>query len=116
MNSSIKAHIVVFASITIFSLSLTATAEETDSHKHYKATMPGASHAEYTERQSEEANGGSKPAAKPKHAMRNGVQMTGRTHREHIVENGNSDQESSVDTKKTHKHYKQTMKGEKHNP
>ena len=93
--------------------SLPSFAEENASHKHYKATMPEASHKEYMEKKSDDV-AENQDAATPKHTMRNGVKMTEKTHREHIEKGKQNHDDAKEEDKSTHKHYKATMKGDKH--
>ncbi len=113
MKNSIEK--IVLASSLVFLLggALPSFAEENASHKHYKATMPEASHKDYMEKKSEDSAENQDTAA-PKHTMRNGVKMTGKAHREHIEKGKQNHDAAKEEDKSTHKHYKATMKGDKH--
>lgn len=113
MKNSIEKLFAISSLMLLLGGTLSTNAEENASHKHNKATMPEASHKEYVKKSSEESldNQG---AATPKHTMRNGVKMTEKTHREHIEKGKQNHDDAKEEDKSTHKHYKATMKGDKH--
>ena len=97
------------ALLTIVSSSVVNVyAEQEPTHKHYKATMKGESHAGATA--GEVADQKSEGIPKHKHYK---ATMPGESHQDFVESNysNNSDGESEP----THKHYKGPMKGEKHN-
>ena len=75
--------------------------------------MPEASHEEYVKKSSEEPLE-NQESSTPKHTMRNGVKMKGKTHREHIENTKQNPEVTEGETQSTHKHYKATMKGKTH--
>ncbi|BCD98687.1 MULTISPECIES: hypothetical protein [Cellvibrionaceae] len=115
-----KKHINHFAILSLTTLAVgyasLAFAEDKATHKHHKATMPEATHQQYMEKQKNEAApSDSDKQTVSKHSMRNGVQMQGKTHREHANREKQEDLVDASKEKKSHKHHKMTMEGEKHN-
>ncbi len=116
MKNAIHKTLVLSVFTAVICFSGVANAEEKQSHKHHKATMPGATHQAHVEGQSKVKTKEKPPVdASKKHVMRNGVHMQGKSHREHMSKKIADDAEASKHTEKSHKHYKATMKGEKHN-
>jgi hypothetical protein len=99
-----KKHINHFAILSLTTLAVgyasLAFAEDKATHKHHKATMPEATHQQYMEKQKNEAA----PSDSDK-----------KTHREHANREKQEDLVDASKEKKSHKHHKMTMEGEKHN-
>ena len=113
MKNSIEKLFAISSLMLLLGGTLSTNAEENASHKHNKATMPEASHKEYVKKSSEESldNQG---AATPKHTMRNGVKMKGKTHREHVENTKTNSEITEEEAQSSHKHHKATMKGKTH--
>lgn len=102
MKKLVKIAGYILFSVTVFG----AYADDESSHKHYKAEMPGKSHAEYTAGKVKEKV--TKEAPKHKHYK---ATMPGETHEDYVE--GNYPKKDAVEMEK-HKHYKATMEGESH--
>lgn len=82
-------------------------AEQSQTHKHYKATMKGASHGDKAENSDDQEF-----KENPQHKHHKAT-MPGESHKDFVE--GNYPKSTTNESSPTHKHHKATMKGEKHN-